>query len=111
MRTTHKLGWVGLGCLISVVTLNSCGWLQSKPKFAEAADIICSGLEDFEHLHNTILTVHMLMEREDYAGALKVADSLLDSIDEAHEVEGMNELRALIFILESIVKGHKSDPH
>lgn len=90
------------------LSLSSCGLLQNKPKFADAADLICSGLEDFEHLHNTVLTVHMFMEREDYAGALQVADGLLASIDESKDLEGVSELRALIFILQGIVKGTKA---
>lgn len=93
--------------LVATINFASCNWVN-KPKFVDAADLICSGLEDFEHLHNTILTVHLLMEREDYAGALKVADELLASIDESKEVEGVRELRALIFILQGIVKGTKT---
>lgn len=104
----RNAGWFVLGFLIPVVSLNSCSWMQNKPRFADAADLVCDGLEDFEHLHNTILTVHLLMEREDYAGALRVADELLRSIDESKEVAGVRELRALIFLLEGIVKGTKS---
>jgi hypothetical protein len=91
------LAWLLVACLLS------CGMPQ--PKFAKVADLLCDELEEFQALHNGILSVHMLLERGDYEGALKVADTLLVSLDENQEVEGARELRALIFLLESIVKG------
>lgn len=108
MRTSNFLLVVSLLAPTIAGGIIACGLLDTKPKFADAADLICSGLEDFEHLHNTVLTVHMLMEREDYAGALQVADGLLASIDESQDLEGVSELRALIFILQGIVKGTKA---
>ena len=81
----------------------SCG--VPAPKFVNVADLLCDELEDFQELHNGILSVHMLLERAEYNEALKVAYAILESLDETHEVEGARELRALIFILESIVKG------
>lgn len=89
----------------------SCGFFDQKPKFANVAELLCEGLEDFEHLHNSVLSVHLLMERGDYVSALKVADELLISLDETKEVDGVRELRALIFLLESIVKGPRDLPH
>lgn len=80
---------------------------QQKPKFADVAELLCEGLEEYDHLHNEILSIHLLMEQGDYAGALKVADAMLASIDESKNVEGMKELRALIFLLESIVTASK----
>lgn len=91
------LAWLLVACLLS------CGVPQ--PKFAKVADLLCTELEDFQTLHNGILSVHMLLERGDYVEALKVAYAILESLDENQEVEGARELRALIFILESIVKG------
>lgn len=91
-----------LGCVLAA-SLLSCGVPQ--PKFAKVADLLCTELEDFQALHNGILSVHMLLERGDYVEALKVAYAILESLDENQEVEGARELRALIFILESIVKG------
>ena len=110
MKAALEAAFIALIPPVAMVAIfaSSCSILQSKPKFADAADLICDGLEDFQHLHNTILTVHLLMEREDYSGALRVADELLASIDESKEVEGVRELRALIFILQGIVKGTKT---
>lgn len=88
---------------IALVLCLSCG--LPAPKFAKVADLLCDELEDFQTLHNGILSVHMLLERGDYSEALRVAYAILESLDENQEVEGARELRALIFILESIVKG------
>jgi hypothetical protein len=81
-----------------------------KPKFLPAAELVCDGLEDFEHLHNGILSISMLMERGDYNDALQVAFSLLELFDETKDVKGLNELRALIFLLESVIKD-QHEPH
>lgn len=91
-----------LGCIL-IASCLSCG--AAAPKFAKVADLLCDELEDFQALHNGVLSVHMLLERGDYAEALRVAYGILESLDENQEVEGARELRALIFILESIVKG------
>jgi Flp pilus assembly protein TadD len=80
---------------------------QARPKFVDVADLLCEGLEDFTELHNGILSVHQLIKQGDYAEALKVAYELVGSLDESKTVEGSNELRALVFLLESIVKGIK----
>lgn len=81
----------------------SCG--VPAPKFAKVADLLCEELESFPDLHNGILSVHMLLRREDYGEALTVARAVLESFEERHDVEGVRELRALVVILESIVKG------
>jgi len=77
---------------------------QQQPKFAEVAHMLCEGLEGYVHLHNSILSVHQLMKNGDYEGALKVAYTLMASFSEAEDVEGVRELRALIYLLESVVK-------
>lgn len=78
---------------------------KPEPKFAQVADLLCEGLEEFRHLHNDILSVHLLIERGDFAAALQVTQEILASFDERHDVEGLKELQALVFILESIVSG------
>lgn len=86
-----------------LVTTGCAG--QQKPKFADVAELLCEGLEEYGHLHNDIITIHMLMDQGDYTGALKVAYAIVASIDETKDVAGSNEVRALVFLLESIVKG------
>ncbi len=76
-----------------------------QPKFVDVAELLCDGLADYEHLHNEILSIKLLMEQGNYVDALKVAYALVQSLDENKNLKGMNEVRALIFLLESIVKG------
>ncbi len=76
-----------------------------KPKFADVAELLCDGLADYEHLHNEILSIKLMMDQGNYVDALKVAYALVQSLDEEKNLKGMNEVRALIFLLESIVKG------
>lgn len=78
-----------------------------KPKFADVAVLLCDGLEDFAHLHNEILAIHLQMDQGNYSEALRIADALLLSLDETKDLAGTDEVRALIFILKSIVKGTK----
>jgi hypothetical protein len=77
---------------------------NQRTRFIEAADLVVDGLEDFHHLSGGIVSIHMLMEQGNYRDALEVAESLLTLFDETKEVEGLNELRALIFLLQSVVK-------
>ena len=90
---------ITLAAALSVVSCNP----KTEPKFAHVASLLCEGLEDFEHLKSGVVTVHLLMERGDYPEALRVAYAILQSFDEFKDVAGANELRALIFLLESIV--------
>ncbi|HXQ34398.1 MAG TPA: hypothetical protein VN843_10325 [Anaerolineales bacterium] len=87
----------------AVLVCNGCAG-QQKPKFADVAELLCEGLEDFDQLHNDILSIHLLIEQGNYADALKVAYAIIESIDETKDIEGMKELRALVFLLESIVR-------
>lgn len=100
---------------VAAVALSATLWtachLPTEPKFLPAAELVCDGLEDFEHLHNGILSIGMLMERGDYNDALQVAFSLLELFDETKDVKGLNELRALIFLLESVIKDQHELPH
>jgi hypothetical protein len=89
-----------------IVCLISTGCARGvTPRFAEAAELVCNGLEDFDQLKHAIVSVHLLMDRGDYSEALKASYGLLSSLNENQDVDGANELRALIFLLESIVKG------
>ncbi len=88
---------------ITVLVCTACAG-QQKPKFADVAELICEGLEEFAPLHDQIVAIHQLVEQGDYAGALVSADALLASLDETKDVPGSDELRALIFLLKSIVK-------
>jgi len=76
-----------------------------KPKFADAAELICDGLQDVVSIHNEVISAKVLMEQHDYQGALDIVYGLVQRLDEAHPVKGANELRALLFLLEGIVKG------
>ncbi len=95
------LGTIAL--CVAVALTPSCKPSQ-QARFAEAAKLVVSGLEDFHHLSGGIVSIHMLMEQGNYRDALEVAESLLTLFDETKEVEGLNELRALIFLLQSVVK-------
>lgn len=77
---------------------------QQTPKFVDVAELLCEGLEEYQHLHNDVLSIHQLIERGDYKGALQVAQAIIESVDESHDIEGLKELRALVFLLESIVR-------
>ncbi len=88
---------------VTVLVCTACTG-QQKPKFADVAELLCEGLQDLAPLHGQIVTIHQLVEQGDYAGALTAADALLASLDETKDVPGANELRALIFLLKSIVK-------
>jgi hypothetical protein len=93
-----------------VVSLVMCTPKQ-QANFAEAAELVCDGLEQYEHLHNEILSIHMLIERGDYDAALKVAYALTAGLEETGERTGSDEVKALTLLLESIVKGQHDLPH
>jgi hypothetical protein len=90
--------------ICSVVLCTSCAG-QSKPKFVDVASLLCERLDDFIPIRDSIVTIHALIGQGDYAAALKAARTLAESIDELKDVEGYKEVRALIILLESIVKG------
>ncbi len=91
--------------IISTIVIGVSCTGQAKPKFADVASLLCEGLEEFTDLHNDILSVHLLIEQGNYADALKVAYALLETLDESKDIKGLKELRALVFLLEGIVKG------
>lgn len=96
---------VALG-FVAASTFEACTPTQ-QAKFVDAANLVCSGLEEYEVLHNEILSIDLLMQRGEYQSALKVAYALLDNIDETKDLDGVAQLRALILLLESIVKDPK----
>jgi hypothetical protein len=75
---------------------------RQQAKFANVAELLCDELEDFDHLKHAIVSINLLMERGDYGEALRAADALLDAFDESQDVPGLRELRALIFLLQSL---------
>lgn len=98
MRKLHNLA------IASLLLTASCLDSLPKPKFADVAELLCDGLTAFTYLHDDILSVKLLIERRDYRNALQVAYEVVTSLDEWEDVEGTKELRALIFILEGIIK-------
>lgn len=96
-----------LAITYAVVLCTSCTGTP-KPKFVDVAELLCEGLDDFTNLHDQIINIHALIGSGDYTGALKVAYELVASFDESKDIPGFSEVRALIFLLESIVKGPKT---
>jgi hypothetical protein len=99
---------VAFGLLMAAVAIFTTSWLfvactpRQQVKFYDAANLVCDGLEEFQHLHDVVLSIHMLIQSKQFDEALKLSYTTLQSYSEFKEVEGLKELRALIFLLESL---------
>jgi hypothetical protein len=82
----------------------ACAELASLPKLAQAANIVCDSLNEFEHFSAGVHSVKQSLERKDYKAALEQAKSLHTQYQNHPETEGMEELRSLVTLLDTLVK-------
>ncbi len=80
----------------------ACASLPSLPKLAEAANIVCDSLTEFEHFAAGVESVKQSLERQDYKAALEQAKALWVEYQNYPETEGLEELRSLITLLETL---------
>lgn len=80
----------------------ACAGLPSLPKLAEAAGIVCDSLQEFEHFKTGVESVKQSLERQDYKAAHEQAKSLWVEYQNYPETEGLEELRSLLALLETL---------
>jgi hypothetical protein len=96
-ETVNKFNHLGI-----LLLCFACAGLPQLPKLAEAANIVCDSMSEFEHFSVGVESVKQSLERQDYKAAHEQAKSLWTEYQNHPETEGMEELRSLIALLETL---------
>lgn len=96
-ETVNKFNYLGI-----LLLCFACAGLPSLPKLAQAAGLVCDSLQEFEHFSAGVESVKQSLERQDYKAAHKQAKSLWVEYQNHPETEGMEELRSLLALLETL---------
>ncbi len=88
--------------IILLCSVLSCGY-SGLPKLAEAANLVCDQLQQYDHFKDQVQSVKTLIENGKYEDALIVAKDLYNQYRDFKETEGLKELKSLVTMLETLI--------